>query len=535
MHSNKITKGKRIIAIAAAVCCTMAAQAQITFNLGADSPLRKLQIAEVAISNLYVDSVSESKLAEDAIKGMVAGLDPHSAYSTPAETKAMNESLQGSFEGIGVQFNMVDDTLMVIQTVAKGPSEKVGIMPGDRIVAVNDTAIAGVKMSREDIMRRLRGKKGTTAHLEIVRRGGEGKVAFDVVRDKIPINTLDAAYMIRPGIGYVRLGSFGSTTHAELMQAVEKLRSDGMESLILDLQDNGGGLLQAAADISNEFLAKGETVVYTEGRRVPRNDYKADGNGRLQDIPTAVLVNEFSASASEIVAGALQDNDRGIVVGRRSFGKGLVQRPIDFADGSMIRLTIAHYYTPSGRCIQKPYTKGDKESYSKELDRRFKHGELYSLDSISFADSLKFHTLRKHRQVYGGGGIMPDIFVPLDTTAYTPMMRNLAAKGIVISHNLKYVDAHRAELKAKHPAFADFKAAFNTPAEVVAAIIAEGEGKGVKPKDDTELAATKEQLAVQVKALVARDLWDMSEYYSVFNETSDIVTEAVEQLQKQAR
>ena len=513
-----------------ALFCALAvftASAQLRLNLGSDSPIRKLQLAEMAVTNLYVDSVDENKLVEDAIVGMLSKLDPHSSYSTAKETKALTESLQGSFDGIGVQFNMVDDTLLVIQPVLKGPSEKVGILAGDRIVTVNDTAIAGVKMSKEEIMKRLRGKKGTKVKLGIIRRDIEGLLTFEVVRDRIPVNTVDAIYMIRPKVGYIRIGSFGATTYKEFMDGIETLKKQGMKDLILDLQENGGGYLQAAVDIANEFLRKNDLIVYTEGRNAPRHEYRAKGDGKLLDGKVMVLVNEFSASAAEIVTGAIQDQDRGMVVGRRSFGKGLVQRPIDFPDGSMMRVTIAHYYTPSGRCIQKPYKKGDRKDYDMELDTRYKHGELYSADSIHFADSLKFHTLRRNRIVYGGGGIMPDFFVPLDTTKYTKYHRQLSAKSIVINASLRYIDANRTELKAKYKSFDKFQSSFEVPQEVIDGIYAEGKKQKIEPADDKERELTTTSLRTQLKALVARDIWDMSQYFQIMNETNDIVRKAV--------
>lgn len=497
-------------------------------NLGSDSPMRKLQIAEMAITNLYVDSVDEKKLVEDGIRGMIEKLDPHSSYSTAKETKQMNEPLQGSFEGIGVQFNMVQDTLLVIQPIVNGPSERVGILAGDRIVSVNDTAIAGVKMSKEDIMKRLRGVKGSKVKLGIVRRGIAGTLKFTVIRDKIPVKTLDAAYMIRPQVGYIRIGSFGLTTYNEFMDAVEGLKVLGMKDLILDLQENGGGYLMAAVQIANEFLHHDDLIVYTQGRRVPRQDYRADGKGKLVDGKVLVLINEYTASAAEIVTGAIQDQDRGEVVGRRSFGKGLVQRPIDFADGSMIRLTIAHYYTPSGRCIQKPYKKGEALDYAMDIEKRFKHGELYSADSIHFADSLKYKTLRKQRIVYGGGGIMPDYFVPLDTTLYTQFHRQLAARSYIINANLKYIDNNRKQLKKQFATFGDFNARYEVPQSFVDDVLQMAAKDNIKPKDDKELQATLPQLRRQLKALVARDLWDMSEYFQVINETNPIVEKAVE-------
>ena len=504
--------------------------AQFRLNNGEDSPLRKLQFAEMAITNLYVDSVDEKKLAEDAIRGMLDKLDPHSSYLTPKEVKDLNEPLSGNFEGIGVQFNMIEDTLLVIQPVTNGPSEKVGIIAGDRIVSVNDTAIAGVKMSKEEIMKRLRGPKGTTVHLGVVRQGIKDLLKFTVVRAKIPVKSVDAAYIIRPGIGYIRIGSFGATTHQEFIESIDKLQSLGMEHLILDLQENGGGYLKAAVDISNEFLEANDLIVYTEGRRVPRTEYNADGDGVFRKGKVVILVDGYTASAAEIVTGAVQDHDRGLVVGRRTFGKGLVQRPIDLPDGSMIRLTIAHYYTPSGRCIQKPYTKGGNKDYAMDMVNRLKSGELTNADSIHFADSLKFETLREHRIVYGGGGIMPDEFVPLDTTLYTKFHRELAAKSIVIQQNLRYVDNHRKELQSLWPDFTDFKARYEVPQTLIDTIIAEGEKQGIKPRDEAELAKTLSYLRLQLKALIARDLWDMSEYFSVINEQNAMVQKALEVL-----
>ena len=492
-----------------------------------NSPLRKLQLAEMAITNFYVDSVNEQKLSEDAIRGMLKGLDPHSTYTDAKETKAMNEPLQGDFEGIGVQFNIIEDTLVVIQPIVNGPSQKVGILSGDRIVSVNDSTIAGTKISRVDIMKRLRGKKGTKVKLGIVRRGVNGILTFVVTRDKIPVHTLNAAYMIRPGVGYICLESFGMKTHKEFMDAVKELEKQGMKSLILDLQDNGGGYLQAAVQIANEFLKDNEMIVYTEGRNVRRQNYKAIGNGRLQKMRVYVLVNEFTASAAEIVTGAIQDNDRGTVVGRRTFGKGLVQRPFDFPDGSMMRLTIAHYYTPSGRCIQKPYKKGDLKDYEMDLEKRLKHGELTNPDSIHFDSSQKFYTLRNHRVVYGGGGIMPDYFVPLDTTKYTKYHRLLAAKNIIMNTYLKYVDANRTTLKGLYKSFDTFNKNYVVPQSLLDTIIAEGKKEKVEPKDKAELTATMPYIKVQLKALVARDLWDMNEYYRVWNEQSDIVNKAI--------
>ncbi len=507
--------------------------AQLRFNLGNNSPIRKLQIAEMAINNLYVDTVDESKLVEDAIRGMLKELDPHSTYATPKEVKAMNEPLQGNFDGIGVQFNMIEDTLIVIQPVVNGPSEKVGIMPGDRIVAVNDTAIAGVKMSKEEIMKRLRGKKGTKVKLGIVRRGIHDQLTFIVTRDKIPVKSVDAVYMVRPGIGYIRITNFGATTYDEFMEGVATLQKQGMRDLLLDLQDNGGGYLQAAVQIADEFLQKNDLIVYTQGRKQgQRSEFRANGRGKLIDGKVVVLINEFTASAAEIVTGAIQDQDRGTVVGRRSYGKGLVQRPIDLPDGSMIRLTVAHYYTPSGRCIQKPYKKGDLRDYEMDLDNRLKHGELTNPDSIHFSDSLKCFTLRKQRVVYGGGGIMPDFFVPLDTLQYTRYHRQLSAKSIVLNASLRYIDNNRKQLRSRYPSFEQFSQQFSVPQSLIDEIVSEAEKQKVKPKDDAEMQRTLPYLKNQLKSLVARDLWDMSEYFHIANEQNHIYQKGLEVILK---
>lgn len=509
---------------------SISAVAQFRINMGEDSPLRKLQIAEMAVTNLYVDSVNEDKLVEDGIRGMLEKLDPHSSYLTAKEVKAANEPLQGNFEGIGVQFNMAEDTLLVIQPVTNGPSEKVGIIAGDRIVKVNDTIIAGVKMPKEEIMKRLRGPKGTKVVLAIVRRGIQDTLTFNVVRDKIPIHTIDAAYMVRPKVGYIRIGSFGAATHDEFVESMNKLTKAGMESLILDLQENGGGYLQTAVKIAEEFLQAGDLIVYTNGRRTHRTEYKAKGGGLFTKGKVIVLVDSYTASAAEIVSGAIQDHDRGIVVGRRTFGKGLVQRPIDLPDGSMIRLTIAHYYTPSGRCIQKPYEKGKQKDYAEDMLHRLKSGELMSADSVHFADSLKYYTLKEHRVVYGGGGIMPDEFVPLDTTKYTRFHRELAAKSLVINANLRYVDQNRKQLHRDYKTFEDYLQRFEVPQSVIDGIMAEAEKQNIKPKDDEELQRTLPYLRLQLKALIARDLWEMNEYFTIMGETNDILQRALQLL-----
>ena len=497
--------------------------------------LKKLNMAEMVISRLYVDSVDQGKLVEDAIRGMLNGLDPHSSYSTPKEVKAMQEALSGNFDGIGVQFNMLNDTLLVIQTISDGPSEKIGILAGDRIVSVNDTAIAGVKMKKEEIMKRLRGPKGTKVKVGVCRRGMPEQLYFTVTRDKIPVNTVEASYMIRPTVGYIRISSFGATTHEEFVKSLAALQKKGMKKLIIDLQENSGGYLQAAVDILNEILSPGDLLVYTQGLHTGRKEYTAKGDGLMRTEDVAVLVNEFTASAAEIVTGAIQDQDRGIVVGRRTFGKGLVQRPVDLYDGSQMRITVAHYYTPSGRCIQKPYVKGEGEKYQHDLTDRFKNGEFTNADSIHFADSLKYTTLKKHRTVYGGGGIMPDFFVPLDTTRYTPCHRKLSAKSVMLNNVLSYNEQHRNELlrrygKDAEKGYPKFAANYEVPQSLIDKIFADGEKQDIKPADDAERQRTQEQLIMNLKALVARDLWTMTEYFRVANEQNDVVRKALKEL-----
>ena len=490
-----------------------------------NSPARKLQLAEFAIANLYVDDVDEDKLVEDAIINMLEELDPHSTYSDAEEVKKLNEPLVGNFDGIGVQFNMATDTLFIIQPVSGGPSEKVGILAGDRIIEVNDTVIAGVKMSTEEIMRRLRGPKGTKVNLKIMRRGVSGLLPFTVKRDKIPVYSLDASYMMNKTTGYIRISRFAATTAEEFEKALHDLQKKGMRNLILDLQGNGGGYLNAAIEIANHMLQKGELIVYTEGKRNPRTEFNARGNGDFRDGKLVVLVDEFSASASEIVTGAIQDWDRGTVVGRRTFGKGLVQRPIDLPDGSMIRLTVARYYTPSGRCIQKPYE--SIEQYNKDLIERYNRGEMLSADSIHFPDSLKAKTLKLGRTVYGGGGIMPDYFVPIDTTYYTDYYLALRDKGAIVQENLKLIDAHRSEWKEKYKTFERFNKRFEVSDEMLEDLISLGKTLGTEFKED-EYKTALPLIKIQLKALIARDLWDMNEYFQVINSINNTVQKGLE-------
>lgn len=493
-----------------------------------DVELQKLLVAESAITSLYVEDVDTKKIVEQAIKGMLEELDPHSTYLTPEENDKSNETLMGSFEGIGVQFNMIDDTLFIVQPIADGPSEKVGIMAGDRIVTVNDTAIAGVKMSQEAIMKRLRGPKGTRVNLGINRRGVDELLHFTVIRDKIPVNTVDAAYMVRPGIGYIKIASFGATTVDEFEEKLSELRAKGATSLILDLQGNGGGLLMSAVGIANEFLGRDQLVVYTEGKRSPRSGYLADGRGRFRDGKLVVLIDEYSASASEIVSGAVQDWDRATIVGRRSFGKGLVQRPIEFHDGSLIRLTVAKYYTPVGRCIQKPY--GKDVDYGDDILERLHHGELTNPDSIHFPDSLKYNTMIRHRTVYGGGGIMPDIFVPLDTTRTNRYYRNITAKNVVLNTAQQYAERNRRSLQRRFRSFEEFNMGYQVGPDVIR--LFQDKARDAKVEFDEE--QYQESLPIfrtQLKATIARMIWGMNAYFQVIQDLDETIQRAVKYME----
>lgn len=536
MEMRTYRLANRLLPLLLAALCLTPALAQRRENVDINMQLmQKLQVAHIAIANLYVDSVDQGRLVEDAINGMLKNLDPHSSYSNAEETRKMNEPLEGNFEGIGVQFNMLEDTLVVVQTVSKGPSEKAGILSGDRIISVDGEPIAGVKMDRDSIMRKLRGPKDTEVMLGVVRRGVDHVLTFRVVRDKIPVNTLDAAYMIAPGVGYVHLDRFGATTADELHDKIKELKKEGMRDLILDLEMNGGGYLGAAISVANEFLQPDELIVYTEGRNSPNSSFRAKGGGLFTEGRLVVLVDEYTASAAEIVSGAVQDHDRGIIVGRRTFGKGLVQRPIDLPDGSMIRLTVSHYYTPSGRCIQKPYTKGKKDDYDQDMENRYVHGELTSIDSIRLDSAKVYRTLREGRTVYGGGGIMPDVFVPLDTTAYTPYLRAIRRNNLITELMLRYVDAHRAELQRKYKKFETFQESFEVPQELVDSILSQAKRKKIEPKDSAELEKTLPDLRFLMKSLIAYNAWDRNEYFRIINTRNDIVRKALELLSEEPK
>lgn len=528
---------KKMKYLAAAVICaaaTFGISAQYSRSNSASRQQQKLLMVENIVNNLYVDNVDEEKIVENAVRGILENLDPHSSYSTKEETTSSQETMQGSFSGIGIQFNMQKDTLYVVQTIAGGPSEKVGILPGDRFIAVDDSIIAGRKLKSTDIMKRLRGPKGTKVNIKVKRGSNAELLEFRITRDDIPLNSIDAVYMADGKTGYIRLSRFAATSYKEFKDAITKLKKQGMQQLILDLTDNGGGYMQIAAQIANEMLNRGNLIVYTQGRKSPRQNLNADGSGTFRTQKVVVMINQFSASASEILSGAVQDWDRGVVVGRRSFGKGLVQREFLLPDSSSFRLTIARYYTPSGRNIQKPYVKGDREDYDKDIIDRYNHGELQSADSIHFADSLKHTTLRLHRTVYGGGGIMPDVFVPLDTTQYTDYHRRLVAKGIIPQFALLYVDKNRADLKAQYPDAQKFIKEFTVTDEMLNNLVDAGKAEKVD-FDKSQFAKSKEMLRTFVKAAIANDLFSTGAYFQIVNEQNDIYKEALSIINDDAR
>ena len=480
------------------------------------------------INYMYVDTVDMKKLSEQAIRDILKNLDPHSAYLPADELKQATEQLDGNFEGVGIQFQIIDDTLNVVQTVSGCPAEKVGVLPGDRIIYVGDSLIAGVGVKNKTIQKLLRGPKGSVVNVRILRNGEQELMDFSITRDKIPLYTVDAGYMVDKNIGYIKVNSFGAKTHEEFMQKWRELKKKGAKKLVIDLQGNGGGYLKTAVDLVDELLSAGKLVVYTESANLPRQDLFATAKGELENVPVVVLVDEYSASASEILSGAVQDWDRGLVIGRRTFGKGLVQRQFEMADGSAIRLTTSRYYTPSGRCIQKPYKGVD---YQKDLENRYKHGEFVSADSIHFPDSLRYQTLVEKRTVYGGGGIMPDIFVPADTTRYSAWYRKVVAKGIVNKVCAKYLQDNRDKLLKSYPNIEKYKSRFEVPTELVTEMISLA-GEAEIEYDEQQFAQSEPYIYLQLKALIARDLWNMQEYFQVYNKVNDALNRAVSELNK---
>jgi carboxyl-terminal processing protease len=519
--------GKFTLALLLSALCPLAVLAQFS-----DPGIQKLGFVTYMINKYYVDTTSTEKMAEDAIRGILSNLDPHSSYISKENLQRESEPLEGSFDGIGVTFQMMEDTLLVIQTISGGPSEKVGVMAGDRFIYVNDTIIAGVNMQNIDIMKRIRGPKGTVVTIKVLRRGVPDLIEFRITRDKIPLYSVDAAYMINGETGYIKVDRFSSTTLEEFNTALKKLKSQKMKNLIVDLQDNGGGYMSAAIGMVDNFLQKDQLIVYQEGKAQPRENYVASGKDEIFDGNLVVLVDEGSASASEIVSGAIQDWDRGVIIGRRTFGKGLVQKMMDLPDGSQIRLTTARYHTPTGRCIQRPY-KDNIKNYRNDLIERYNHGELMHEDSISFPDSLKHQTLKLKRTIYGGGGIMPDLFVPLDTMKYTQYHRNLVGKGVLNKFILQYMEKNRDELNKKYKAdknlFGKFKEEFEVSENDLKELIEAGEKEGVK-LDSIQYGKSKNLIKKQIKANIARDMWESGEYFQIMNTENDIYMKALEVL-----
>lgn len=490
-------------------------------------PYQMLNQAMAWIENMYVDTVNIQQMSEVALRAMLKELDPHSSYLTPDEVKAMNENLGGNFEGIGVSYQMENDTLLIISTIPGGPSEKAGVMATDRIILVNDSSIAGQQFENKEIQRRLRGPKDSKVKISVMRMGEKELIDFVLTRDKIPVHSVDAAYMVSPTVGFIKVLRFASTTGDEVKEAMKKLTDLGMEDVIIDLQDNGGGYMNAAVDMANIFLPANKMIVYTQGRGEHKQAYNTSLKGGGFKGRVVVLIDEQSASAAEIFTGAIQDYDRGVVVGRRSFGKGLVQRPIPLPGGGMMKLTVSHYYTPSGRCVQKPYTKGDKASYDKDLETRIKGGELQSADSIHFPDSLKYHT-EFGRTVYGGGGIMPDIFVPMDTLRgkISKTHRNIIAKGTFNRFVLAYFKENQKKLKSKYPEYTSFAEGFTMSDEEYLQLI-ELARKDTVTLDSTELETSKELMKLQFKAYIANDTYGNGHYARVMNVINPIFERGV--------
>ena len=484
------------------------------------------------IDKYYLDTINFPNMTEEIVKMIIEKLDPHSAYISAKDVAAMNEPLVGNFNGIGVEFALINDTLTIPATVPGGPSEKVGIKAGDKIIAVDGETISGTNLTIERVHGYLRGPKGSKVAVSILRKGEGELLDFVITRDKIPLNSVDASYELEPGYIYVKLSRFAATSYQEIMKAI--LAIDGArKGIVLDLRGNGGGYLVAALQIANEFLGKGELILYTEGRKVQRMSEYANGRGLLQNTPVVVLIDENSASASEIVSGALQDWDRGIIIGRRSFGKGLVQQQFNLLDGSQLRLTIARYHTPSGRVIQSPYEQGKAEDYYKAFYERYAKGETFSRDSIQLPDSLKYRTLRLGRTVYGGGGIMPDIFIPADTSHYTPFYGEIVRKGLITDFINSYVDNNRPQLARKYKSAEDFEKSFVVTDKFFNEFLAYCKEKGVEPKEN-EIEISGPELKKYLKGFVLRNLFDFNSYLRYLNRDDREILKALEVLKEPA-
>jgi carboxyl-terminal processing protease len=500
------------------------AQAQ---KVDPNAGMKKVNTAMQIIKYAYVDSVDENKLVETAIVSMLKDLDPHSVYISKKDLQRANEPLEGNFEGVGIQFEILNDTINVVHPTPGGPSEKLGIMSGDKIIKINGELVIGDKITNQFVLDHLRGKRGTVVTVSIYRSGKKGLIDYAITRDKIPITSVDAAYMIEPGIGYINLNRFSQSTTSETEDAIRLLKAQGMQSLILDLRNNSGGYMAPAIELADQFLDVGKLIVYTEGVKSPREDFFTSIRGNFESGKLIVMINENSASSSEIVSGAVQDWDRGVLVGRRSFGKGLVQRPFNLPDSSQIRLTTARYHTPSGRCIQKSYA-GGVEKYYEDFNDRYKKGELESADSIKFPDSLKYYTAGK-RVVYGGGGIMPDVFIPLDTTPFSDYYMNIRRNNVVNIFVGNYVDKNRNVLMKTYPDFATYDKQFEITEEMMKDFIEAAEKSNVK-YDEKGYRLAEKLIRTQLKGLIAQKMWDLSAFYKVINSYDPEIQKALEVL-----
>lgn len=485
------------------------------------------------IDGYYVDSTNVNDITEKAIVNLLSDLDPHSTYISKEEVDKMNEPLKGNFEGIGISFNIFKDTLLVTTTISGGPSEKVGLRAGDRIVQVDGKKIAGIGLKNSDVFDLLRGKKGTRVDLKVLRKQFPELLDFTIIRDKIPIFSLDASYMLDESTGYIKLNKFSNTSTQEFTSAMEELKKENIKNLVLDLRGNTGGYLHIAVEISDQFLAANNLIVYTEGTNEKKRELKATAKGSFEKGNLVVLIDENSASASEIVSGAIQDWDRGVIIGRRSFGKGLVQKPFYLTDGSVVRLTIAHYYTPSGRCIQKPYNEGSTE-YRKDYFKRMTSGEMFSEDSIEFDESQKYKTLVNKRNVFGGGGIMPDIFVPMDTSHNYQYINQLRRKNIIYNFVLDYVDSNRDELKKKYSDFDSFDKKFEVTSEMINNVVERGEKEDIK-KNEESLTYTLENFKREIKAFIARDIFTRNDFYKIYFKDDKAINKALKIIENQKK
>lgn len=479
------------------------------------------------INRMYVDDVDAEELTDAAIVAMLEKLDPHSTFISKEEVDEANEQINGNFVGIGIRFQILRDTLMVVATIPGGPSAKLGLLPGDKIVRIGAENIAGIGLKNKEVRDRLLGDRGTKVTVAVQRKKSTLPIDYVITRDIIPVNSVDASYMLSSESGYIKLNSFSRSSHEEVKTAIKSLKDQGMKNLIFDLQGNGGGLLYAAKFLADEFLSDDKLIVYSEGRAQPRADLNAEKKGLWEDGRLVLLTNEYSASASEILSGAIQDWDRGLVIGRRSYGKGLVQRPIDLTDGSQIRLTIARYYTPSGRFIQKSYE--DLDDYRNDLINRYDRGEFTNKDSITLPDSLKFFTLKNRRTVYAGGGIMPDFFVPLDTNQTSDVYSDLVRSGSFNSYSLTYVDENRDELLKDYPTFIEFKEKFVIDKKFMSKFIDHAKEQDSEMEINEEQMKTSEALIkLRMKAMIAQDIWGYTEFYQIYNETNEILMKALD-------